>query len=183
MNTQHIKIGLVAVCLVLFWGYLIFQLAIHILPHGALTGSRAKSANIGAVVPQGWAFFTRNPREHNFFIYQKKDGAFEQVILSNCNVNNLFGASRKSRIQSVELGDILAKVENANWLECPEGIDQSAGIDTIQEVLVINQVESPTICGEFYIAQKEPIPWAWGAYYRELEMPSKVVKIRTLCSI
>ncbi|MCG8328914.1 MAG: SdpA family antimicrobial peptide system protein [Chitinophagales bacterium] len=183
MDTQRIKLGLVALCLTAFWGYLIFQLAVHALPYGALTDSRVKSANIGAIMPQGWAFFTRNPREHNYFIYQKVDGEYQQLILSNCNRKNLFGASRKSRIQSVELGDILAKVEGTTWLECPGGIRQEAEIECLEETLVINRVESPTICGAFYIAQQEPLPWAWGKHYREIDMPAKVVKIRTLCSI
>lgn len=182
MNNNHIKIGIVALLIASCWAYLIFQLAVHTLPHGALTGSRLKSANLGAIMPQGWAFFTRNPREENYFIYQKVEGKYQQVIQSNCSRSNLFGTARKSRVQSVELGDILAKVDGHEWLSCPEGIGQSRAVDTLTEVLVLNRVETPTICGLYYIEKKEPVPWAWGKYYKEIAMPSSVIKIHTICA-
>lgn len=177
--TLSIFAGLISMC----WLILIFKVSIASIPYNPYSGSQINTYNFRNMLPQGWGFFTRNPREDNYFIYQKDTlGSYTQSVNPNNNSGNFFGIKRTSRIQSMEVGVLIQRLEKYSWLNCPEGskkcIEQ---VDTLNPIPVLNTTISPTLCGEFILTQKQTTPWAWGKHYHEIDMPAKTIKINSIC--
>ena len=73
------------------------------------------------LIPQGWAFFTRDPREAQVLIYEiGKNNALTNLEQKHSSYKNLFGLSRKSSKIMIELQLIKNKLsdslyQNTKW--------------------------------------------------------------------
>ena len=69
-------------------------------------------------LPQGWGFFTRNPREDKYVLYQvSKNNTLELVTFKSTSSQNLFGLSRKGNRINIEALRIKSLLPNPNkWL-------------------------------------------------------------------
>ena len=166
------------------WCFIIFKVVVSSMPYNAFSGSQIEAYNFRNVLPEGWGFFTRNPREDNYYIYKKdiKGHYTVPAIYANNNFKNGFGVKRTSRIQSMELGVLIQRAEKYPWADCPNGNSTcSAKIDTLTSIPILNTTAQPTLCGEFLLTQKETVPWAWGKSYFDIDMPAKTIKINSIC--
>ena len=87
------------------------------------TPSLTNSLIIQNLVPQGWGFFTRSPRERLHQIY-KLEHADNNIIskapiaISNSSIKNFFGLSRKARRIHLEMMRLMAYAgDDSTW--CP----------------------------------------------------------------
>ena len=116
--------------------------------------------------PQGWGFFTRNPREAKYKLYQLDNNKARLVNFKITSPKNIFGCSRKGNRISIELIRIqsqLPKVEE--WEESQLDVDafavqqdsfHSVGIDA-EDILYIQP-------GKFIIQEYQITPWNWLKY-------------------
>lgn len=170
----------VAVTLMLFVSYAMFAS----VPSSA-AGAPPGAAAFSRVVPEGWAFFTRSPREPRQTMWQRAAGGewAEAKIGSNSSPNNVFGAARWVRAQDVELGQLYQKAvsQSDEWTACPSG-DTALCLETAPKHRPVhNEVVSKTLCGTVGIGEQEPLPWAWAKTYHPASMPLKVLKLDVLC--
>lgn len=134
------------------------------------------------LVPEGWAFFTRNPREERFLPFRRRpDGTWSYAHAGpHAEARNAFGLNRASRAQGVEVGLLQGSIPAAAWQACDDAIvsclEQST---TVLELT--NQSPNPTLCGAVALALQEPLPWAWAAAAAEETMPSKIVRLDLKC--
>lgn len=138
-----------------------------------------KSDTIMKAFPQGWTFFSKSPRDQVTLLLGT-DGQ-SAVSWPNNNTKNFFGISRDGRAQGIEMGLLTTQVPDSSWFKCDE--DTSACLkQDIKPVSVTNTTPQPTLCGTYYIVNRQPVPWAWADLVKKEEMPSKIAKVESACT-
>ncbi len=135
-------------------------------------------------VPQGWAFFTRNPREAQIVIYKKNsDNRFEEISQRHSSYQNIFGLNRTaskvmSELQFVkrQINDSLYK--NTMW-SYQRGLYSKVAMNAIP---VQNQMKDPILCGEYVVVYQKAIPWAWSRSLNRIKMPAKIIRLNIKCN-
>jgi antimicrobial peptide system SdpA family protein len=141
-----------------------------------------KQVYMQGLLPQGWKFFTRNPREDVQFIFKRDENRSWKPVTYGVNSlpSNAFGINRRNRAQGVEIGRLLQSVPKAFWVPAQgdplESLEMSEILTTVR-----NETPHPTICGTIGIVLQPALPWAWFATGTKAQMPSKVLKIEVRC--
>ena len=163
------------------WAFVLFSVLKVMTPYNPLSATKESKANLVAFFPQGWAFFTRNPREANTFMYKVENGQLTPAIETNASISNWFGIRKETRVKGVEMGALLGRLDKKPWTECPEGINSFEQVDSLESVRIINGAPKPHFCGEYLLETREPVPWAWAKIMDKVKMPSNIIKINALC--
>jgi len=124
------------------------------------------------LLPEGWGFFTRDPREPDVFAYFRSETGMWQLHRQW----NL-GFDRSGRTTSIESGALFRQIEDA-LADC-----RDAHTACLEAVVSVRVLESPHIssrlCGDIGFVVQEPTPWAWAS--AKVMMPSRVARIRVRC--
>lgn len=160
---------------------MLFSYAIHaVLPANPVKLPYESKVSMIKWFPQGWGFFSKNPREDQFFAYNLKSGD-SVFTFPNNRAENLFGLRRYGRTQGIEYGRIYAKLPVTAWEKCEE--NSKYCINSLKSSITVeNDIPRPTLCGKVGIVNKGIVPWAWSKNSRRIEMPSKVMKVNIICS-
>jgi antimicrobial peptide system SdpA family protein len=135
-----------------------------------------------AVIPEGWAFFTRSPREDRVmpFVRDLSGRWVYSHAGPHSEPRNAFGLNRASRAQGVELGLLMAQIPATHWGECSE--QPVACLEHASTAIPLrNESPSPTLCGAVGIARQEPLPWAWIDARDEVTMPTRTARLDVTC--
>jgi antimicrobial peptide system SdpA family protein len=136
-----------------------------------------------SIMPQGWAFFTKNCREPYFRIYKQLDTKFEIVDLKQNRNNPITSFDRIDRYKLFEISKVIEIINVKNWHECENSIDLClSGATKFSEVIVENKEIKPIFCGSFYIIIGEYKPWAWAELVAEESVNNKVSRINIKCN-
>ncbi len=175
-------VAAVFVMITAFWLLLLAYSIDAALPFNPFTLALAQKVRIQAFVPQGWKFFTKNPRDERIDVLAKDDnGRWRSILLGhNASAANLFGIRRNSRAQGVEFGLIASSLGKNRWISCSQRVDVCMNAAPVAAT-VKNISPGPTLCGEVVLVKQPPVPWAWSRSKREVVMPSKCAKIRLSC--
>ena len=169
-----------AVPLVFFLAYAVFAS----VPSSA-AGTPPGAVEFNRILPQGWAFFTRSPREPRQMEWQRESGGTWQKAKmgANSSAQNLFGAARWVRTQDVELGLLYeqATSQRPEWTTCSSDDVPRCLESSPLKLQVRNTVVPKTMCGTIGISQQEPLPWAWAKKYDAHSMPLKVLRLEVQC--
>jgi len=128
--------------------------------------------------PEGWGYFTRNPREPVLQLY-RLDGQYEPVLVPNFSKRSLFGLRRDGRKVGGEIDFVLKQVPAKAWLITRKRVSFQVSPDSM--VVIHNPIEGPTLCGDYLIQLQDRLPWAWARSRESVVMPSKVAHVRILC--
>jgi len=177
MNIKY-KFFITAIFLAVIWLGLIFFLTTSHFKFSPLKISRIFTREQVLLVPQGWGFFTRNPREDLYVVYKKNtQNDYEKFIDVNFTFANSLGLSRQNRIQynevlySIDINDSL-------WLKTRLEYNE-VKLDTIFKLE--NAFQNPSICGEYLIKKEEPLPWAWRKSINKIKQDKKYILIDVIC--
>lgn len=127
------------------------------------------------VLPQGWGFFTRSPRDENLTIYKKnEEGELERLDNKNFTFGNFYGLSRADRIKHLQLGPLLAKANDSLWTKCENNdfVNCTSGLNQIKS---INEFNQPLLKGEIFVVRQKLVPWAWSK--NKLKSPAKIISL------
>ena len=141
-----------------------------------------KQARAPYWLPQGWKFFTRDPKEEREAFYRRTpEGAWVSAAGgANAEPSHGFGLSRAARAQGVEFGLLVQPISQNAFQACEES--PLACLERAEEALSIkNESPLPTLCGSIGIVMQKPIPWAWAGSADTIIMPSRVVRVRVSC--
>jgi antimicrobial peptide system SdpA family protein len=129
-----------------------------------------------SLLPEGFAFFTRDPREFQIVLYTKDK---IEVDLHNGSPKFWFGLKRYPRAFNVELGQIFPVIAKKDWYNCQSGDMQCLNDDLLPLYVIKSEFPAPLILGDYYVRISDPIPWAWANTFNEKNktMPSKVMKV------
>ncbi len=116
--------------------------------------------------PQGWGFFTKNPRDAKYKLYKLEGDSPQLVNYKITSPKNLFGASRKGNrvcIEMIRLQNLLPKAPQ--WEASTVDIDEYDYSQKDFEILDINNEEYFYIkSGKYIIKEYFITPWNWLKY-------------------
>ncbi|MCM3269767.1 SdpA family antimicrobial peptide system protein [Paenibacillus elgii] len=178
---KYTRLGIIFLSVSLVWVY-IFAAAIHsVMPVNAITQIPfANKLKIVTWFPQGWGFFSKNPREPQFKVVNISNEAVA-VAWPNNIPENFFGLKRFGRSQGIEAGYLVSKIPETHKKDCTEN-PYSCLKESEASVEIENQTSLPTLCGDIGFVFQEPVPWAWSGNRENIEMPSKVMRVTVKCS-
>lgn len=132
-----------------------------------------ETQTLGLISPQGYAFFTKNPKEPQIYIYEvDKSNQLKNICPNSSTAEMFFGLSRKNTRLSYDFTEILSKL--SRW----ESIDK---IDkfylTKSDTFNIPKKDMLKHKGKYLIVKEERIPWAWS---KNLSTPKKYFKYITI---
>lgn len=128
---------------------------------------------------QGWAFFTKDPREPFVAVYEHGGDGWQEVTgTSNGEPRFLFGADRRVRTEAYEVEHLTRESADIDWRECQEdGVEGCLDGGEQDAATVISQFEASRFCGEIALVHQEPVPWAWGHMVDEMPAEFKYVDV------
>ncbi|MFK7810326.1 MAG: SdpA family antimicrobial peptide system protein [Saprospiraceae bacterium] len=175
------NLGFTLILTLSFFSVILSQVIITNMPYNPLRQGTVETS-VAALLPQGWAFFTRSPREPQIYLYHEVDGQIVKKSYPNASLESAFGFNRKVRSKGIELGHLYERSQKLEWTECDGDVNICNDNWTATEAQdIINPAHTPSICGELYIVEKVIIPWAWASSKKEIHMPSKIIKLNAVC--
>lgn len=141
------------------------------------------AADINSLVwaPQGWSFFTRDPREEKHSIYIRTLIGWAPILLApHARLSNAFGLRRASRAQGVEMALLTQGSDASEWRACESSL--LVCLATLPPGKhVYNTSPDPTMCGSVAVVVQKPLPWAWARSPRVPTMPSRILPLEVSC--
>lgn len=157
---------------------IIFLIMMAAFPDSPIHSSSLTQLNLISIVPEGWAFFTRSPREENIYVYEKdKESLWKLVNIPGASPTFIFGLDRSGRAISAELQILLDQLPDSNdWVESRVKLKNFLSNDTLVAYQVKNFSKIQRCKGELIIQKVKPVPWAW-SNIENFVMPYKIIKI------
>ncbi|MEU5150688.1 SdpA family antimicrobial peptide system protein [Streptomyces yangpuensis] len=134
------------------------------------------------IAPQGWAFFTKSPRDPEVVPYKKTPEGWQTLSLTpHASPHNAFGLDRESRAQGVEIAMLLAAAQKSDWRDCTDSGQTclSSSGDTARQLE--NSSPDPTLCGTVGLLQERPTPYAWRDLVPEPHSTERVMVLEVTC--
>lgn len=174
------KFKVLFVLLLFVYSLFLFLVADSSLGHNVILLTRSLNRHVYAITPQGWGFFTRNPREPLIDLYSINGKHYNRLSLPNSSLKYFWGFNRGMRFSSSQTAYFVSQIPDSKWmLDSDYDIDMLA--QTIATVDVMNDFSYPLYCGKFLLVKTERIPWAWSKHRERLKMPRSVVVINVQC--
>ncbi|MBP2834092.1 SdpA family antimicrobial peptide system protein [Aquimarina sp. U1-2] len=135
---------------------------------------------ISYAFPEGWGFFTKNPRDLLMEVYKKmENGEFKKIDVSNHSFSNAFGLSRKVRMIGYEASVISSGITQKNWVQNNSNLLQDHIHDSIK--VIKSTIKNTYLTeGEYIFKVFRPVPFVWANQNQEAFNPTKFVRIKLL---
>jgi antimicrobial peptide system SdpA family protein len=131
--------------------------------------------------PQGWSFFTYNPRAPHLSVLGRDaaTGAWSVLHPGRLAVpEDLMGLNRIRQAMETDARLLLPQVPDKAWVEC-----EREALDCLSELepgpVVTNSSPRHDFCGDIGLIMQEVVPWAWREF--PTTMPSRVVRVTATC--
>ncbi|MGW7102480.1 SdpA family antimicrobial peptide system protein [Streptomyces sp. NPDC054838] len=137
---------------------------------------------VANIAPQGWAFFTKSPRDPEVVPYGKTfDGWRALSLTPHAAPHNAFGLDRESRAQGVEISMLLAAAQKSDWRDCTDTGETCLANAAAPARRVENTSPHPTLCGTVGLLQERPTPYAWRDLVPESHSTERVMVLEVTC--
>lgn len=160
---------------------LIAFIALVVLAPAPLMISASLRSNVMSFMPEGFAFFTRDPQEPDLAAYERQGNRWIDTsppVLAE--PSNWLGLSRSSRAHGIEIGLLMQSLPSNAWVSCAD-VPISCFGRLPPETVVVNESARPSICGEVGLVRQPPIPYAFARTGRQSIMPSLVAHLQVTC--
>ncbi|MEV0258553.1 SdpA family antimicrobial peptide system protein [Streptomyces sp. NPDC050732] len=174
--------AIVSVCLI--WAVVIVYVIQEQLPKNviSLPAQQEVKHTVVNLAPQGWAFFTKSPRDPEVVPFKKESGHWEaQSLTPHAAPRNAFGLNRASRAQGVEMAMLLSAAKQDDWHSCTKS--RAACLEEFGAAArsIDNKEPNPTLCGTIGLLAERPTPWAWRDLIPEPHTPERVLVVEVTC--
>ncbi len=174
------RLAFVGLCL--FWSGLAFFALLTYVKDTPVRFSYEFQHNLRTLFPQGWAFFTKSPRDESIQLYRWENNRLRLVDgQRQATLENLMGFRRASRAMSVEYAYLLYNVPAENWVRCEGDPEAYLRTHRLANVEVENHTPRPYLSGTYYLIQKGIVPWAWASEADRITLPSSILKLTVVC--
>lgn len=177
---KHLNIKNLILSSILFF---VFSLIITIfLSNIAFNPIRYKfpnQKNILSFIPQGWAFFTRSPREAQILVYHIENNQINKLEISrHSSPENYFGLNRKQTFKMNELQFIIDQFEPEDYVTTFWNYLENFQGQIPNELHRVSSIFKHSLLKnkEILLVIQEIVPWAW-SNNANLKMPSKAIRI------
>ncbi|MEB7399869.1 SdpA family antimicrobial peptide system protein [Staphylococcus epidermidis] len=170
------KTTMLFISLFLVYFLIFFSSILSIMPNNPIKDkTQVINASVFRVLPQGWAFYSRSPRDNTYRVINTKTGE-RATQFPNASPNNYFGLSRYGRSQGVEVGRLISKINEKKWKDTT-GNPIKFG-RKMKKIKVVNDQLNPKVKGDIIIYYSDPIPWNWAkTFSKNNYMHSKVIRL------
>lgn len=133
------------------------------------------------IIPQGWAFFTRNPREDQVIIYKQNGEILNEISLKTTNKGELFGIKRSNRHIQDKIGNIISEINNKHWFTTKSFYDFKDVSQSLNHLSI--SVKYPSLCGTYIIEVKKIMPWSYfkSNLSNKISLDTKLIKLTFIC--
>ncbi|MGW5350923.1 SdpA family antimicrobial peptide system protein [Streptomyces sp. NPDC004031] len=111
-----------------------------------------------AVLPQGWAFFTKSARSSEYEPFRWDGSSWTSASLGR---HSEHGFDRVSRSQGIETALLLHEAGRAAPTPCAQASLQDCLKKARVEAAVVNRTPGATLCGRIAVVAQTPTPFAW----------------------
>ena len=163
------------IALLIIWGCFILIVFISSFNEQIMLPENFKK-EVNIIFPQGWSFFTKDPRSYRLLAYSLNGSKIEKLSIQNQSFSNIFGLSRKARVIGYESSIIANKILPKNWKDMVgERLDSLVGCKSIK---LKPEKNFKYLTGGYYIFKLyKPIPYTWANKKQEMNNPSKLAKV------
>ncbi|MEM0941858.1 MAG: SdpA family antimicrobial peptide system protein [Bacteroidota bacterium] len=160
------------------WVVLFYILGISHVKHSEGLGFAIKR-NVSFLLPQGWGFFTRNPRETILEVYQiqENDNKMSKVLTKNTSIKNHFGLSRNNRYIGYEMSKLIGYIPKGAWLNGVGHVKDNLP-DTTFLIESEHSFKTFKPQTDYLILQYKPIPISWASQNQEKYRPYLAARIK-----
>jgi len=149
--------------LIFSWGLLIINVISVTLPNNPFRLIFGNSKIYTALVPEGWGFFTKNPRDPVVFTFIWENGKWVRYEKeNNSSMANLAGLKRDARYNGVVFESFFKQLQPKDW-SAHQNVDVNGVINQPLKPKVVKlATDYPDFCGKSLLfVQTKVIPWAW----------------------
>lgn len=176
---SHRQLLVATVTVTTVW-LILFLYSLHnAMPFNPVSLPYEKELRLSQWFPQGWRFFTRDPRDLRILLLDVHGQPLPNLPWPTGHPGNLFGIRRTGRAIGVETGLLMVQVPPKAWKECTTSLQQC--VQKLRPIPVTNNTPNPRLCGPLVIGRQQPVPWAWSRSVRPESGPVQVVKVHALC--
>lgn len=174
-------IGLFRCCLWGAWAVIFLYTAHPVLPDNAIQLPFEQGSPFPRLLPQGWSFFTLDPRSLRTYAYEK-DAGVGWIAKPNTPWygNRFLGFSRAPKLLGVETALLVEALDHPDWTPCDGAAEQcleaSRAAGPVENIL-----QDPKLCGDIGIVKQPPVPWAWSHAQEKVVMPSQILRMSVKC--
>jgi antimicrobial peptide system SdpA family protein len=182
-SVQPARLGVVAILVGVFWSTFVLYVALGALPYNPVRPPLLESLRTQVWMPEGWGFFTRNPREERIFLFSSDHGSWIKAALPPLGQPKyMMGLDRAPRAQGVEMAMLLAAQPlRTSWKHCEGAPTQCLERQETASLKVKNRSPNPSLCGLIGFVKRAPVPWAWSNSPKPVVMPSSTARVEVVC--
>ncbi|MGX1695281.1 SdpA family antimicrobial peptide system protein [Microbacterium keratanolyticum] len=170
---------------VILGGWMLLSISNSLAPHALSPRTESQKAFAEAVAvfgPQRWEFFTASPREPKLLAF---DPSSHELVtqLPQTRVENAFGISRTQRAYGPELALVADGVEA--WDDCGNGEKLQVCLETAStspSTKIENPARFTTLCGQYLIAEIEPVPFEFRDFEYGDYVATRVANVSVSCN-
>lgn len=163
--------------------FICFIMLINVIEYNVLSKRFENKKLIFSILPQGWAFFTRNSREGQVILYQKENDILKKVPYQHNHYQFAFGLDRTTTKVYTELGLIKNKIHNNLFQEVEWNYQSDIyqkDLSALRKVDIKSPLKKGKLKGEYLMIIQEPIPWAWSKNMDSIKMPAVAIFINII---
>src|SRR4051794_9804110 len=180
-KASDLTLGLFVIGLLDFWTIVVFYTVQPVLPANPLELPLDEHNPFPKLLPQGWGFFTRDPKTMGLTgTVRTSAGVWQAAGSTDRRWPRVVEFSRRRKMSGVEVGVILDQLSEPKWQECKQAptvcLENAAVSDKLD-----NPMPQPMLCGDVGIFRQPPLPWAWSQAPDETVMPSQVLRVQVVC--
>lgn len=164
--------------ILLFWIFGFYTLGISHISYAEVYSYSVKK-NLNMMLPQGWGFFTKNPREVYFELFKLSNNGSEpiEIFTKNSSWKNGFGLSKDNRYIGFEISTLVKYVPHEAWKNA-KGSFNEAKMDSTYTLEVKENFKMLEEDTDYVIIQRKPIPYAWASTGQEEHRPFLAARIK-----
>ncbi|ELR72482.1 hypothetical protein C900_01477 [Fulvivirga imtechensis AK7] len=133
---------------------------------------------LSSLLPQGWGFFTRDPKEGitEAYSYDQSTDEVSLITVKNASAANAIGFSRNARFAGIDLVFLLEYAKADMWHK-GKG-DFKDNIPLTADTIIADKPIQYFPEGEYILHRYEPIPFAWAGKGQESYRPYLIARVQ-----
>lgn len=173
------KIKIIKILIFSLWSFFGFLVFFSSFESQLILNDKLKTF-FNSITPEGWGFFTKNPRDFVLEVYEIKNDKIYQIDIKNNSPNYYFGMSREARLIGYEISTILEEISKKKWVDSKtKNIYKHISDITIEvkNKRYLNHFKQNKI---YLIKIFKPIPYSWSKKNQERFNPFYIIKFKLI---
>jgi len=181
INNSTIKKIVFLICFLVFdFAFIFYNVSVRKYNSLSYLISYESKIFSGLLFPQGFSFFTKDPMDEFYTLYQVEGDSLVLFDIRNANYDNRFGLGVRNSLINMQLGSLVKEIPTDAWCQ----YEYFSDTDNTDQLSLTNIALQKYLCGDYFVFKERPIPWG---YYRNNPKKRKksekieFVSIKSIC--